>query len=50
VDSVHQRGLDITLEEVLTVVQSGGGGWTKMLESSKIGNVFANSKTRGDME
>jgi hypothetical protein len=47
---MHQRGLNTTLEEVLTVVQSGGGGWTKMLESSKIGTVFANSETRGDME
>jgi hypothetical protein len=25
-DSAHQTGLDTTLEEVLTVVQSGGGG------------------------
>ena len=28
-DSVHQRGLDTTLEEVLTLVQSGGGGVDK---------------------
>ena len=28
-DSAHQTGLDTTLEEVLTVVQSGGGGVDK---------------------
>src|SRR5271154_5033788 len=29
VDSAHQRGLESTLEEVLTVVQNGGGGVDK---------------------
>jgi hypothetical protein len=29
VDLAHQRGLDPILEEVLTVVQSGGGGVDK---------------------
>jgi hypothetical protein len=28
-NSVHQRGVDTTLKEVLTVVQSGGGGVDK---------------------
>ena len=52
-DSVHQRGLDTTLEEVLTVVQSGVVGEDKntRLKSSKIAADFDCSATpRGAMD
>ena len=46
-DSALQTGLDTTLEEVLTVVQSGGGGVDKntRLKSSKIAADFDCSAT-----
>jgi hypothetical protein len=52
-DSALQTGLDTTLEEVLTVVQSGGGGVDKntRLKSSKITADFdCSATTRGTMD
>ena len=53
-DSVHQRGLDTTLEEVLTLVQSGGGGVdnnTRNLRKSAPSSLIAQPEeiwTNGD--
>jgi hypothetical protein len=52
-DSAHQRGPETTFQEVLIVVQSGGGvpGRQKYSESSKIGADFhCNATTKGDMD
>jgi hypothetical protein len=45
-DSAHQRGPETTFQEVLTVVQSGGGvGGQKYSGSSKIAAYFHCSAT-----
>jgi hypothetical protein len=51
-DSAHQTGLDTTLEEVLTAVQSSGGvGRQKYSGSSKITADFhCSATTKGQMD